>query len=118
MPPFAKTTNRILNSLVWLETVPVGSKIDIYVFERTNGQEVVFRHGKTIIKPWENPGVEGLQDLHHTYGSWVDLVAEAKVTNDRGLFIKLTVAIHGHTADAKASGGPRADQAFRGCMWG
>ena len=47
----------------WLENVPVGSKIDIYVFERINGQEVAWRHGKATIKPWENQGVNGAAGL-------------------------------------------------------
>ena len=102
----------------WLENVPVGSKIDIYVFERINGQEVAFCHGKATIKPRENQGVEGLQDLTGVYGSWVDLVAETKVANDRGPVIKLTVAINDHTADVKVSRGPSADQALKGYTWG
>ena len=41
-----------------------------------------------------------------------------KVANGRGPVINLTVAINDHTADVKVSGGPSADQAFRGCVFG
>ena len=46
------------------------------------------------------------------------MVAETKVANDRGPMIKLNVAINGHMADVKVSGGPSADQSFRGYTWG
>ena len=118
MPLFLLTTNPSFNSMSWLENVPLGSKIDIYVFERINGQEVALCHGKATSKPWESQGVEGLQDLTHTFGLWVDLVAKTKVANHRGPVIKLIVANNDHTADVKVSGGPSADQVFKGYTWG
>ena len=65
----------------------------VYVYERIEGHEATFCHGKATIKPWESQGVEGLQDLPRTYGAWVDLVAQTKVDNDRGPIIKVSVAI-------------------------
>jgi len=104
--------------MAWLENVPIGSKIDIYLFERVEGQDAAFCHGKATIKPWQSQGVEGSQDLRRTYASRVDLVAYTKVADDRGPIIKLTVAINDHTSDVKVSGGPSADQAFMGYTWG
>ena len=45
------------------------------VYERVQGEEAAFCHGKATIKPWESHGVEALSELHRTYGAWVDLRA-------------------------------------------
>ena len=63
MSNFLKTSNPIFNSMSWLENVPVGSKIDIYVFERINGREVALCHGKATTNPWENQGADGAAGL-------------------------------------------------------
>ena len=60
----------------------------------------------------------GLHDSQNTYGSWVDLVAETKIANDRGPIIKLILTIADHMADVMVSRGPSADQAFKGYTWG
>ena len=63
------------------------------MYERVQGEEAAFCHGKATIKPWESHGVEALSELHRTYGAWVDLVAKTKVLNDRGPISKITVAV-------------------------
>ena len=115
LKPFPKTTNPIFNKLVWLESVPIGSSIFVYVYERIEGldpSEATFCHGKATIKPWESQGVEGLQDLPHTYGAWVDLVAQTKVDNDRGPIIKVSVAISDTIVKGSVLLGPDLNQAL------
>ena len=63
------------------------------MYERVQGEEAAFCHGKATINPWESHGVEALSELHTTYGAWVDLRAETKDLNDRGPIIKITVAV-------------------------
>ena len=101
--------------MVWLESVPIGSTIFVYVYERIEGHvpsEASFCHGKATIKPWESQGVEGLQDLPRTYGAWVDLVAQTKVENDRGPIIKVSVAISDFIVKGSVLPGPDLNQAL------
>ena len=71
--------------------------------ERVQGLEATFCHGKATIRPWESPGVEGLEDLHCTYGAWVDLVAQTKIQNDLRPVSKITVAIGNEKVEASRS---------------
>ena len=91
--PHPKAVNPIFNAFGWLSNVPVGSTLEVVVYERVQGEEAAFCHGKATIKPWESHGVEALSELHRTYGAWVDLVAKTKVSNDRGPISKITVAV-------------------------
>jgi hypothetical protein len=92
----------MFNHLEWFCDVPIGSTFQVFVHERIQGQEATFCHGKATIKPWESRGVEGL-DLHCTYSTWVDLVAQTKIQNDRGPVIKITVAISDEKVEASRS---------------
>ena len=62
--PYKKTTNPIFNKMVWLEGVPTGASIYIYVYEviedaggqgvKASNETARFCHGKCRMKPWAN----------------------------------------------------------------
>ena len=62
--------------MVWLENVPVGASIIIYLHEKIEGVEeskdgATFCHGKAVVKPWEDG--PGMAELHRTYGVWLSV---------------------------------------------